>query len=220
MIGLSSGSWAQVVANHPQVEHLTSVEINPGYLQLIPQYPDVATLLQNPKAIIVIDDGRRWLVRNRNRKFDLIVMNTSFHWRAHATNLLSREFLELTRQHLNPGGILFYNTTGSPEVQLTAATTFPYALRVLNFIAVSDSPIKIDKERWRQVLLAYRIDNKPVLDMTRIKDRARLADVLAMPDRAMTGGADAPMEFGDTIRRRYGGKRIVTDDNMGTEWMQ
>src|ERR1700733_984922 len=42
MIGLGSGSWAQVVANHPQLEELVVVEINPGYLKLIPRYPAVA----------------------------------------------------------------------------------------------------------------------------------------------------------------------------------
>ena len=48
MIGLSSGSWAQVIANHPQVERLTIIEINPGYLRLIRQVPEVASMLQNP----------------------------------------------------------------------------------------------------------------------------------------------------------------------------
>ena len=37
MIGLSSGSWAQVIANDPDVASLTVVEINPGYLSLIAQ---------------------------------------------------------------------------------------------------------------------------------------------------------------------------------------
>ena len=32
MIGLSSGSWAQVIANNPDVASLTIVEINPGYV--------------------------------------------------------------------------------------------------------------------------------------------------------------------------------------------
>ncbi len=35
MIGLSSGSWAQMIANNPDVESLTVIEINPGYLTLI-----------------------------------------------------------------------------------------------------------------------------------------------------------------------------------------
>ncbi|HJY87943.1 MAG TPA: hypothetical protein VKE24_14000, partial [Candidatus Acidoferrales bacterium] len=34
MIGLSSGSWGQILAHHPQVESLDIIEINPGYLHL------------------------------------------------------------------------------------------------------------------------------------------------------------------------------------------
>ena len=32
MIGLSSGSWAQVIASNPAVASLTVIEINPGYI--------------------------------------------------------------------------------------------------------------------------------------------------------------------------------------------
>ena len=75
----------------------------------------VSSLLANPKVHIVIDDGRRWLASNPARRFDVIVMNTTFHWRAHTTNLLSEEFLRLARAHLRAGGILHYNTTGSED---------------------------------------------------------------------------------------------------------
>jgi spermidine synthase len=68
----------------------------------------------------VIDDGRRWLVEYPQSRFDLVVMNTTFHWRAHAS-----DFLRLMRSHLSPGGMLYYNTTGSGEVLLTGATVSP-----------------------------------------------------------------------------------------------
>src|SRR6185503_1592083 len=144
VIGLSSGSWTQVLVNNQHVQETTVVEINPGYLPLIRQRPIVASLLRNPKVHIEIDDGRRWLVAHPEARFDLILMNTTFHWRANNTNLLSVEFLQLARKHLNPGGVLYYNTTNSARVQLTGATVFPFALRIANFIAVSDSPIRFD----------------------------------------------------------------------------
>jgi hypothetical protein len=53
MIGLSSGSWGQIYANHPQVESLDIFEINPGYLRLIAQYPAVRSLLQKPQSTYV-----------------------------------------------------------------------------------------------------------------------------------------------------------------------
>jgi len=91
MIGLSSGSWAQILVHHPEVESLDIVEINPGYLKLIPQYPVVSSLLDNPKARIHIDDGRRWLFSHPDRRYDLIVQNTSFYWRDHSAELLSAD---------------------------------------------------------------------------------------------------------------------------------
>src|SRR5476649_179179 len=108
-----TGSWAQVIASNPDVASLTVVEINPGYLALIARSPQVASVLSNPKVTIVTDDGRRWLRANPGRHFDAIVSNTTWHFRASVTNLLSVEFLDLGRLHLNPGGIFFYNTTSS-----------------------------------------------------------------------------------------------------------
>jgi hypothetical protein len=59
VIGLATGAWAQVVANDPNVDDVTIVEINPGFLSLIRRYSEVASLLRNPRVHIVIDDGRR-----------------------------------------------------------------------------------------------------------------------------------------------------------------
>ena len=46
-----------------------------------------------------MDDGRRWLHRHAD-PFDVIVMNTTWHWRSNITNLLSREFMALARAHV------------------------------------------------------------------------------------------------------------------------
>lgn len=220
MIGLASGSWAQVVANHPQVEHLTIVEINPGYVGLIQKHENVRGLLGNPKVEIVIDDGRRWLNRNPDQKFDVIVMNTTFHWRAHSSSLLSAEFLQLMRQHLNPGGAALYNTTWSPEVQRTACEVYPHVVRIINNVWVSDSPLIPSKKRWRESLLAYRIEGRPVLDANNPWHNQRLDEILGMIDELLELQPDNyGMESRGSILARTEGKRIVTDDNMGTEWM-
>ena len=98
---------------------------------------------------IVIDDGRRWLLGHPDRRFDFILMNTTWHYRAHVSNLLSTEFMGLMREHLNRGGIAYYNTTYSGDALVTGATAFPYALRINSFLAVSNSPITLDKSLWR-----------------------------------------------------------------------
>jgi predicted membrane-bound spermidine synthase len=218
MIGLSSGSWAQVIANNPAVEHFTIVEINPGYLSLIPRYGQVRSVLSNPKVTLVIDDGRRWLRRHPD-KFDAVVMNTTFHWRANVTNLLSVEFLQLVRQHLKSGGIFYYNTTHSPEVQLTGATVFPYLVRVWTFVAVSDSPIVVNKQRWLDTMQRYTIDGQSLLEPRNAGANKALLDNYAKWVDGARGGSDKQMiEYADTLRARYKGRGIVTDDNMACEW--
>jgi spermidine synthase len=221
MIGLSSGSWAQVIANNPEVSSFTIVEINPGYLQLVSEVPEVASVLTNPKVTIVIDDGRRWLRLNRDRRFDVIVSNTTFYFRANAANLLSTDFLELIKGHLRPGGIFFYNTTNSARVQRTGCLAFPYGARFSNHMVVSESPIVWDFERWRRTLEAYRIDGQPVLDLTRPAERAVLDQLISfkasMQNDAIPG-AQKTIEPCTEILVRTDGKKPVTDDNMGSEW--
>ena len=218
MIGLSSGSWAQVIANNPDVASLTVVEINPGYLPLIAQEPEVASLLHNSKVTLVTDDGRRWLRANSGRRFDAIVSNTTWYYRANVTNLLSSEFLDLIKRHLNPSGIFFYNTTDSARVQRTGCLAFTDGARFLNHMVVSDSPIRWDFARWRDTLEAYRIDRHAVFDTSRSADRAEL-DQLQAWETSLTGRNDPrPIEPCSDILARTAGEQPVTDDNMGSEW--
>ena len=221
IIGLASGSWAQILTSHPSVESVTIVEINPGYLQLIRQRPSVSSLLQNPKVHIVIDDGRRWLVSHPDRKFDFVLMNTTFNWRANISNLLSVDFLQLLRQHLNVGGVAYYNTTSSGDVQFTGASTFPFAMRVSNFLAVSDSPISFDRLRFRDRLASYRIDDRLVFNLASPADRATLEGMVSLPQSTKEDadrGLDASIEDRVSLLHRLQSARLITDDNMGTEW--
>ncbi len=207
MIGLATGAWAQVIANNPKVQKLTVVEINPGYIGLIARYPQVASVLRNPKVEIIVDDGRRWLTRNPTQ-FDLIVSNTPQHWRAHTTNLLSLEYTRLIRDHLRPGGVYYFNTTWSTAALKTALTEFPYGVRFMSFVAVSCKPIGFDLDRWRQVLAEYRIDGQPALDLSVPEQRARLEELTRSPD----------VEFRDAALQRLDSVGVITDDNMLAEW--
>ena len=49
----------------------------------------------------LVDNSIQQQKKYQLSKFDLILMNTTFHWRYYATNLLSRDFLELCQKHLN-----------------------------------------------------------------------------------------------------------------------
>ncbi len=218
MIGLSSGSWAQVIASNPDVISLTVIEINPGYLSLIAKEPEVASILTNPKVTIVTDDGRRWLRAHADRHFDAIVSNTTWHFRANTTNLLSVEFHDLVKSHLNPGGIFFYNTTDSLRAQRTGCLDFADGGRFLNHIVVSQSPIQWDFVRWRRTLESYRIDGAPVFNLSRNEDRTVLDEMVSRQTDVTTGTELTPIEPCSSILAHTAGKQPITDDNMGTEW--
>lgn len=221
MIGLSSGSWAQVVASHPDVRSLTIVEINPGYVSLVGRTPAVASVLSSPKVRVEIDDGRRWLQANPGRRFDAIVSNTTYHFRANASALLSADFLALARARLRPGGVVLYNTTGSRRVQRTGCLAFEHGARFSNQLVVSSSPLDVDFARWRRTLAAYRIDGRPVLDLARAEDRAVLDGLSAWESAFSPASARsdaAAIEPCPAILARTAGLEPVTDDNMGTEW--
>jgi spermidine synthase len=218
VIGLASGSWGQILANHPQAETLDAVEINPGYLQLIPQYPMVQSFLQNPRVHVYVDDGRRWLLAHPETRYDAIVTNTSYNWRDHSTTLLSAEFFELARTHLHPGGVYYFNTTESEETMATALHVFHYGLRVINFLAVSDSPIIVDKDRWISTLRRYAIDGKTVFDPIDPAAQKMLAGYMALADTLKEPPRFLGMESSDSMRARLGKQLIITDDNMGLEW--
>ncbi len=219
VIGLSSGSWAQVLANNPYAKDITIVEINPGYQKLLPLYKPVASLLTNPQVHFVVEDARRWLVRNQSEHFDAIVMNTSYYWRAGSTNLLSQDFLQILRTHLNEGGVIMYNTTSSSIVQKTGATVFPYAWRLLNAIVLSDSPIPPDKSRLEAVLRAYQIDGKAVLALTTDEGVSTLTHAVAAIDSTGQYSATSTLESREHIILRTAGVPVLTDDNMLIEWL-
>lgn len=212
MIGLASGSWAQVIASNPDVASLTIVEINRGYLELIARHDDVKSLLHNPKIKIVEDDGRRWLTHHPEAHFDAVVSNTTWHFRANVTNLLSIEFLDLVKAHLKPDGLFFYNTTNSRRAQRTGCIAFPHGARFLNHMVVSQTPMAWNYARWRQVLEAYAIDGKSEFG-TGDTDRARLDALMA--DYRQDGPAVEPCP---QLLAATANTSLVSDDNMGAEW--
>ena len=203
-LGLSAGAWVRAMQGFDAVESIDVVEINPGYIELARTYPQLASLLQDPRVHIHIDDGRRWLRRNPSARFDVIVQNTSFYWRANADNLLSREYLLEVKQHLNPAGIFTANTTGSFDVFATARAVFAHAYRYTNFVYAADHPLAPDIAGLSRV-------TRP--------DGTRFVLANAPATSVAANLATAQLEpAADFIERRRADAEIITDDNLLTEY--
>jgi spermidine synthase len=203
-VGLSTGAWVRAVQGFPSAEQIDVVEINPGYLKLIRSYPQVYAVLKDPRIHIHIDDGRRWLRRNPDARFDAFVQNTTYYWRANAGNLLSREYFEEIRRHLNPGGIAIINTTGSFDVLATAGAVFPHAYRYLNFVYASEQDLTPQPARLLEI---------------RRPDGHRFTFDDAKPGSVAAALENVQLQpVGEFLARHQADAQIITDDNLLTEY--
>jgi predicted membrane-bound spermidine synthase len=203
-VGMSTGAWIRAVEGFSGVETIDVVEINPAYVELTRTYPSLAPLLDDPRVHIHIDDGRRWLKRNPDARYDLIIQNTTYHWRANASNLLSKEYLEDVRRHMNPGAILTTNTTGSFDVLATMAAVFPFAYRYGNFGYASDHELAPDLSLLEQT---RRPDGEPFV-------------TVEVPPTSVVGmlsvaELDPAVPY---IASFHVDARTITDDNLLTEY--
>ena len=208
VIGLSGGGWTQALLTFPDVELVDVAEINRGYIELVNRYDAVRPLLADPRVRIHIDDGRRWLKRNPDTRYDLIVINTTFHWRAYATNLLSVDFMHELQTHLRPGGILALNTTKSLDVMKTVAAAYPHAYRYQGFVYAAMHDFRAVPAAVRERLRRLRREREPLLSDVDFADKgvgARLANVVLEP-------------VGDLLARYNVEAGIITDANMLTEY--
>jgi predicted membrane-bound spermidine synthase len=203
-VGLSAGAWVRSMHGFPDIERIDVVEINPAYLQLTHTYPHLAPLLKDSRIHIHIDDGRRWLRRNPDVRFDAIVQNTTYHWRANIGNLLSREYFSELKEHLNPGGVVIVNTTGSFDVLATMQSVFAHAYRYFNFGYASDQSLKPDVALLKAIRrpdgALFTIEAAPPASVAALLANARLEPV---------------PEF---LARRSAGAEIITDDNLLSEY--
>ncbi|HET9234902.1 MAG TPA: fused MFS/spermidine synthase, partial [Candidatus Eisenbacteria bacterium] len=104
MIGLASGISVGSLLTHP----LQSVET----LEIIPSMEHAARFfdlyngrcLDDPRHQLIMGDGRNHLLLTE-RRYDVIVSEPPNPWIAGVGSLFTREFMELIKEHLNPGGV-------------------------------------------------------------------------------------------------------------------
>jgi spermidine synthase len=107
VIGCGAGVTAGAVSIGPTVEHETIAEIE----KLVPQF--VAknfgfanfNVVDNPKVHVHIDDARHYLL-STDEKFDAITSDPFDPWIKGAATLYSKEFWQIAKKHLNPGGVI------------------------------------------------------------------------------------------------------------------
>ena len=143
VIGCGAGVTAGAVSIEPRLEKETIVEIEPLVPSVVSTYfgDYNFNVVKNPKVEVRIDDGRHYLLTSKE-KFDGITSDPLDPWVKGAAALYTREFFEVAKQHLNPGGVVtqFVQLYESNEeaVKSEIATffeAFPHGLVFANTVA-------------------------------------------------------------------------------------
>jgi spermidine synthase len=128
VIGCGAGVTAGAVSVDPTVEQLTIAEIEPLVPEVVSRYFGEFNfnVVSNPKTRVIVDDARHYLLTT-HEKFDAITSDPLDPWVKGAAALYTREFWELTKRRLNPGGVVtvfvqLYES--SPEAVKSEIATF------------------------------------------------------------------------------------------------
>ena len=105
VIGCGAGVTAGAVSIEPKLERETIAEIEPLVPSVVSTYLGEHNfdVVRNPKVHVTIDDARHYILTTKE-KFDAVTSDPLDPWVKGAAMLYTREFFELVKQHLNPGG--------------------------------------------------------------------------------------------------------------------
>jgi spermidine synthase len=107
VIGCGAGVTAGAVSIDPAVRRETIAEIEPLVPRVVSTYfaEHNFNVVRNPKVTVQVDDARHFLFTT-GQKFDAITSDPLDPWVKGAAMLYTREFFELAKSRLNPGGVM------------------------------------------------------------------------------------------------------------------
>jgi spermidine synthase len=107
VIGCGAGVTAGAVSIDPMVKDQTIAEIEPLVPRVVSTHFAAHNfdVVRNPKVKVHLDDARHYLLTT-SEKFDAITSDPLDPWVKGAATLYTREFFQVVRDHLNPGGVV------------------------------------------------------------------------------------------------------------------
>lgn len=136
IVGFGAGVTAGSFTQYPEIERIVICEIEPLIPNVVSAFfgKENYEVMRDPRVQVIYDDARHYLLTTRE-KFDIITSDPIHPWVKGAASLYTRDYFELVKRRLNPGGVItqwvpFYES--SPDVvksQLaTLFSVFPEAV--------------------------------------------------------------------------------------------
>jgi spermidine synthase len=169
VVGFGAGVTAGSFVPYPEVAGITISELEP----IIPPASDAYFgeendhVLHDARTRVIYDDARHYILVTPE-KFDVITTDPIHPWVKGTSSLYSREYFELVKSHLNPGGIaaqwlpVYESDEETVRTELaTFFSVFPEATVWSNYLngdgydlvlLGSADPLRIDVDRLEQRL--------------------------------------------------------------------
>jgi spermidine synthase len=224
IVGFGAGVTAGSFVLHPGIKRIVICEIEPLIPRMVAPYfsKENYDVVHDPRVEIVYDDARHYILTT-NEKFDIITSDPIHPWVKGAASLYTKEYFELVKSHLNPGGVVtqwvpLYQST-EDVIKSEVATffdVFPFGTIWSNQYASGGGYdvvmlAKPEALRFDPAALQARLDRP---------DHARIADALTQVE---LGGVDGLMATyagqARDLRPWLNDAQINTDRNLRLEYL-
>ena len=184
VLGLGTGVSAAAIARYP-VRSIEIADIESGSREATTFFAsENRNILSDPRVKFLVADGRNALLA-RKKMYDVILSDPSDVWVAGVGNLFTKEFYDLARSRLKPGGVMvqwFHGHSLPPEQMKLIVATFRSAFPHASF--------------WRpnrgDVILLGTVE-PTAWDLTRL--RQRIASVPGVQDDLLSMGFWHPLSI-------------------------
>ena len=107
VVGFGAGVTAGSFVLYPGITRIVICELEPLIPRSIGPYftKENYDVLHDPRVEFVYDDARHFILTTKE-KFDVITSDPIHPWVRGAATLYTKEYLELAKKHLNPGGVM------------------------------------------------------------------------------------------------------------------
>jgi len=107
IVGCGAGVTAGSFVVHSNMERIVICEIEPLIPRVVSQYfaKENHNVMSDPRTKVVYDDARHYIFTTRE-KFDIITSDPIHPWVKGVAPLYTREYYQLVKEHLNPGGVV------------------------------------------------------------------------------------------------------------------
>jgi len=231
VIGLASGITAGAVTQLDDLGRLDIVELEPAIEQAARHFSAYNNnVLDDSHVNLMANDGRNHLLITDEQAYDVIVSEPSNPWITGVSNLFTREFWEMGKQRLKPGGVWsqWVQMYGMDDRDLksllrTFATVYPHVILYATIedadlvLVGSDEPLLASPQAARRLFAQHRVESQ--LRKVDVTDPYELVAMFQMDRQDILDATEgSPLNTDDNMRIEYNAPlnlhRDTHDENM------